>query len=270
MKPATTAFQAARFLRLLRAHWAEQRRSYGLFWLVVMALHVLLMVILLTVSHGKGGQTEVQNVVFWCGLIASGAVFAGLYFSALKKTGAALVLLTRPATTLEKWLLAALFALLVWPLAYTLSATIINLFAGMIGYQWHAMYNAANGYTPPPDWLEFSLFVPFFTSWHIAILLLYAGTTGFVMLGSLYFNKNSTIKTAVAAFVLFLLTFLLFYIYDSIGFRLELDALSWWDSFAGPTITSTRRAWANILFWLVTPTLVWICAFLALREKDLA
>ena len=119
-------------------------------------------------------------------------------------------------------------------------------------------------------WLEFSLFVPFFTSWHIAILLLYAGTTGFVMLGSLYFNKNSTIKTAVAAFVLFLLTFLLFYIYDSIGFRLELDALSWWDSFAGPTITSTRRAWANILFWLVTPTLVWICAFLALREKDLA
>ena len=45
MKPATTAFQTARFLRLLRAHWAEQRRSYALFWLIVAALHVLLMVI---------------------------------------------------------------------------------------------------------------------------------------------------------------------------------------------------------------------------------
>ena len=269
MKPATTAFQTARFLRLLRAHWAEQRRSYALFWLIVAALHVLLMVILLTVSHGKGGQTEVQNVVFWCGLIASGAVFAGLYFSALKKTGAALVLLTRPATTLEKWLLAALFTLLVWPLAYALSATIINLFAGMIGYQWHAIYNAANEYSPP-DRLEYSLFVPFSTLPHMAVFLFYIGATGFVMLGNLYFKKNSAIKTAVAAFVLFLLTFLLFYIYHEMGYSLELDALAWWEPVAEPTIASTRRAWANILFWLATPTLVWICAFLALREKDLA
>ena len=126
MKSATTVFQVERFKRLLRAHWAEQRRSYALFWLIVASLHALLMLILLAANHGKGGQTEVQAIVFWCGLIASGAVLSGLHFSALRKPGAALILLTRPATALEKWLLAVLFVLIVWPLAYAISATVIG------------------------------------------------------------------------------------------------------------------------------------------------
>ncbi len=277
MKSATTVFQVERFKRLLRAHWAEQRRSYALFWLIVASLHALLMLILLAANHGKGGQTEVQAIVFWCGLIASGAVLSGLHFSALRKPGAALILLTRPATALEKWLLAVLFVLIVWPLAYAISATVIHLFASIIGYQWHTAYNMAEGYASLPKKQDYSLFIPllkrpnFSPLWQIATLMIYTGITGFVLLGSLYFRKNAIIKTAVTAFVLFLITLLLAFVTDAaIGIGIKPEYLAWWHVYKEPEHTSFRIWLANSLFWLAVPLLVWACALLALREKDLA
>ena len=274
---ATTVFQIERFKRLLRAHWAEQRRSYALFWLTVASLHALLMLIWLVADHGKGGRTDAQAFVFWCGFIASGAVFAGLYFSALRKPGAALILLTRPAALLEKWLLAVLFVLIIWPLAYTISASVINLFASTDGYQWHAAYNIAEDYSSMPAKQDYSLFIPLLKRpdssplWQIAILQLYTGITGFVLLGSLYFRKHTAIKTAITAFALFLLTLLFVFVLDTmLDAEIQLESLAWWSADIKPRYDFFKMWLANILFWFVVPLLVWSCTLLALREKDLA
>ena len=278
---ATTCFDASRFRRLLRAHWAEQRRNYALFWLVVAAVHVLLMLILLSANHGKGGETEAQAIVFWCGLIASGIIFASLYFAALRKHGAALVLLTRPASVLEKWLLAVLFVLIIWPLAYTVSATIIHACAGTLGYQWNVFHHIANNYATLPEKSEYALFIPMirylddqtviFAAGQTSLLSIYVGLSGFTLFGSIYFRKNAGITTAVVAFVIFLLTLLLGLVLDAItGHSFRPEFLNWWDNGNKANTFLPSRWISNLLFWLATPILMWVCALLALREKDLA
>lgn len=277
--PTTRWFSFSRFMRLLRAHWAERRRSHILFWLVVASVHALLMLILLSARHGRGAQTEEQTIVFWCGLVTSGVVFASLHFAALRKPASALVFLTRPASVFEKWLLAVLFVLFVWPLAYTISAMVINALASTIGYQWHVAYENAMHQHNNVNKLDYALFIPFIryvkgharlALWHFSILMIYMGLSGFSLLGCIYFKKYSGIKTSVLAFVIFLLTILLSIIIDTItNHNFNFRFLNWWENGYAARWYPIRYWISNLLFWLVTPVLVWICALLALHEKDL-
>ncbi|MDO5653600.1 MAG: hypothetical protein Q4G39_05805 [Brachymonas sp.] len=279
MKPAT-CFAPSRFLRLLRAQWAEQRRAYGLFLLVVFATQALLMLIMLAMEHGRAGQTGTQAFFFWLGLLVSGMVFASQYFAALRRPESALLLLTRPASTCEKWLLAALTVLVAYPLAYTLCITLVNAAAGAVGYQWdlaRATELLPEGITHSalPEPRDYALFVPFATyqdsslqapasQW--AWLLVLAGLSGFAVLGSIYFRKLAGLKTAVVCFVVFLLTVLLS---STLGFHLE--HLAWWLVLSGEASAPSLLWWlVNALFWLGVPALLWLCALLALRERDLA
>lgn len=270
MKPATTAFQWSRFKRLLRAQWAEQGRSYGRFWLVVAAVHALLMFILLITSSGWVGKTHTQAFVFWLGLFTSGVIFAGLYFSALRRPESALLLLTRPATALEKWLLAAFFTLVVWPLAYSTSATLINALSSTLGYQYSISLSKPEDL---PQTEDFALFIPLLQNSkelllsHIAWLIAYGGLMGYVLFGSVYFKKNAGIKTGVLAFVIFLLTIFINAMIP-IG-RLHLEFLAWWKPGNANDHFMLSKWLANFLFWWVVPALMWLCALLALREKDL-
>lgn len=271
MKPATTAFKWARFKRLLCAQWAEQQRGYGRFWLVVAAVHALLMFILLITSSGWVGKTHAQASVFWMGLFTSGVIFAGLYFSALRRPESALLLLMRPATALEKWLLAAFFTLLVWPLAYTASATLINALSSTLGYQFSVA-------TSKPDALpkaeDFALFIPLLQNSkellfsHIAWLTIYGSLMGYVLFGSVYFKKHAGIKTGILAFVIFLLTIFV-NAFISTGMRLHPEILAWWRLENAANHFMLLIWLANLLFWCVVPALLWLCALLALREKDL-
>lgn len=271
MKPATTAFQWARFKRLLRAQWAEQQRGYGRFWLVVAAIHGLVMLISLIVSDGATGSIRSQAFFFWLGLFASGIIFSGLYFSALRRPESALLLLTRPATALEKWLLAAFFTLVVWPLAYTASATLINTLSSTLGYQFSVA-------TSEPDALpkaeDFALFIPLFQNSkellfsHIAWLIVYGGLMGYVLFGSVYFKKHAGIKTGILAFVIFLLTIFINAVIST-GMHLHPEFLAWWSPKNAAGHFMLSKWLANVLFWCVVPALMWLCALLALREKDL-
>ena len=271
MKPATTFFQLARFKRLLRAHWAEQRHSYGRFWLVVAAIHGLVMLISLIVSVGSAGHTSSQAFFFWLGLFASGIIFSGLYFSALRRPESTLLLLTRPATALEKWLSAALFILLAWPLAYTASATLINTVISTLSYQYSVSTSKPENWPKAED---FALFIPLLQNSkelllsHIAWLIAYCGLMGYVLFGSVYFKKHAGIKTGILAFVIFLLTIFISSM-ASTAASINPEFLAWWKPDRMSHLLLFRKWLANTLFWCVLPALMWVCALLALREKDL-
>lgn len=278
MKPPVAHFRGARFLRLLQAQWAEQRRVWGLFLLVAIAVYALLMLILLATDHGRSGRTSVQAVMLWSGLMVSGTVFASQYLSALRRPESALLLLTRPASVLEKWLLAVLTIAVAYPVAYLLAGTLINLAVSALGYMWEMAYyhtRLADGASPDlPDRLEYALFIPFKTyanpdllrpAAQLSWLLAHVGFSGLALLGSIYFRRIAGIKTGVVVFVIFLLTLLLG---TTVGFRME--HLGWW--VASPSTESLPALFwlINSLFWLLTPALLWLCALLALRERDLA
>ena len=283
MNPPTTFFSASRFVRLARSHWAEQRRGYGLFLLVVAALYALMLLIFMAMDHGRAAKTGFQSVSFYACLLFSGAVFASLYFAALRRPESALLLLMRPATTTEKWALAAVFVLLAYPVAYGLAITAIHAVASVVGYQWDLAYVAnltIAGHQPStlPDPADYTLFVPFiaYAKEHSAIqrnaqwawLQIYVGLTGLALRGSIFCRKVAGLKTAVLAFVVFLLTLL----WGSL-FSFRPDLLAWWELDKLPERTSSAAmplVWsANGLFWLAVPCLLWLCALLALQERDL-
>lgn len=273
MQTVTTHFNAARFMRLLRAHWAEKHRNFLHFWLAVAGINALPMFLMLIVGSGMGGRNSFQSGIYWPGLIISGLILSTLHFSALRKPESTLVLLTRPASILEKWLLAAFFILIVWPLAYTLSATAINIISSIIGYQLDTTYKISP--SPPAEKTDYLPFVPFISTIgkdtsafaHLGLLQIYAGLCGFALLGSIYFRKNPGIKIAAVAFVIFQITLLL----TAITFgQMQLSILSWWT----PQTLSANllfRQWiSNLLFWLAVPALLWLSALRALYEKDVA
>ena len=263
-----TCFNPRRFARLASAHWAEQRRNYSLLLLAVLAVYALLLLISLSISNGGVGDTSAQSLFFFAGLMLSGVVFAGLYFSALRRPESALLLLTRPASAFEKWLLALLWVLLLYPLLYTVCTLPINWLASVLGLQWHterclhlqAVSNVACTLPDPQD----NIMQP---SLQISLMLLFAGAAGLALLGSIWFRRLAVLKTAVIAFVLFLISLFL-----AFTFNWSMGGLAWWSVFEPAPRTDTNALYwlANALFWLATPALLWLCALLALKERELA
>ena len=276
-----TCFNPRRFARLASAHWAEQRRNYSLLLLAVLAVYALLLLISLSISNGGVGDTSAQSLFFFAGLMLSGVVFAGLYFSALRRPESALLLLTRPASAFEKWLLALLWVLLLYPLLYTVCTLPINWLASVLGLQWHTerclhLQAVSNVACTLPDPQDFKLFLPFIKyeqdnimqpSLQISLMLLFAGAAGLALLGSIWFRRLAVLKTAVIAFVLFLISLFL-----AFTFNWSMGGLAGWSVFEPAPRTDTNALYwlANALFWLATPALLWLCALLALKERELA
>ena len=277
-----TCFNPRRFARLASAHWAEQRRNYSLLLLAVLAVYALLLLISLSISNGGVGDTSAQSLFFFAGLMLSGVVFAGLYFSALRRPESALLLLTRPASAFEKWLLALLWVLLLYPLLYTVCTLPINWLASVLGLQWrtehcpHHLPVVPNSECTLPDPSNYALFLPFINhgqrhimqpSLQISLMLVFAGVAGLALLGSIWFRRLAMLKTAVIAFVVFLISLFL----GSV-FNWNMQALAWWSVFEPAPRTDTNALFwlANALFWLATPALLWLCALFALKERELA
>lgn len=277
MKTTCSCFNLSRFTRLARAHRAENQRSYLLFLVVVVGIYALWQLFMLAMSYGRSGTTNSQAAMFFPGFILSGTIFATQYFSALRRPESSLTLLMRPASTFEKWLLAVVVVLLVYPITYTVIFTAINAVVGELGYRIRLIeINSIIATGVPkvlPNSEDYATFIPFTQIGGVALALIYTACTALAVLGSVYFRKIAALKMAALCFALFLIT--LFWL-SIFGFKVHY--LAWWswgakDLQKMSQLLSTPEViflWlSNILFWLLVPILLWLCALLALRERDL-
>ena len=98
----------------------EHGRGWAVAALALGVLLALLAVMALSISsYGQGMQSGSQAGFYYTGLLLSGYLAAHRLHGVWRSREAALVYLMRPAAVFEKWLLAALLALLVWPLIYS-------------------------------------------------------------------------------------------------------------------------------------------------------
>jgi hypothetical protein len=121
-------FQLDRFARLARAHFAEHWRPYAWFLAAGVLIEVIVSIL---IGMGKRGMadynTDAQLAYYFLGLFLFAPIFAGRYFQSMSQRAPALLALMRPASTFEKWLLAALIVLLLYPLAYTLGYYLVAI-----------------------------------------------------------------------------------------------------------------------------------------------
>ncbi|QTD45068.1 hypothetical protein [Ottowia testudinis] len=265
----TTVFNAGRFALLARAQWAERWRGWAVFLLVGTLLYALLLGLVLTGSEGSGLRTSDQASYFFVGWLLSGAVFAGQYFAALRRPESSLLLLMRPATAFEKWLLAALVVLLAYPLAYALVVSLLHLPAAALAYQIRLTHEAQ---ALASDYAVFSPLgghaneAAMGSRARLAWAVMYVGLTGYVLACSIWFKRSAGLKALVLGFAVFLCTSLVLSVPGA-----RVNALLGWFSRAPLPHDGNALYWlANALLWIGVPLLLWLAALQALRERDLA
>jgi hypothetical protein len=273
-------FDLRRFLRLAVADWVENRRAWAWFLFAGIVVHFLLVLVLLANDNGyRMFDHDGQQSVFLAGLFTTAPIFAGRYFQAMARPGPALLALMRPASAFEKWLLAVLVVAVAYPVAYHLAFFVCDLPATLIARAQAATalveldapslvrgevreYQRAS---LQPD--KFALFAVPGTidarGW-LAIVLSVTSLQAFAVAGSLIFRRMPFIKTLLAGFLVLLACLLV-----SIAFDSRPDAFfGYW--------TNERMTWTaaqSVVFpiaWFLVPGLLWLCAFLALRERELA
>ncbi len=258
-------FDWQRFLRLARAHWAEYRKAYLWFFGVGIAVQACVWLVGTGAGeHAETFSTGVQSTIYAVGLVASGALFAGRYFEALATRESALSVLMRPASGVEKFLLAFLIVAVFYPIAYTLAFQVCNLPAAMLA----RAANAASEHplTGPYPYADFTPYFPFAnhkgSSGEWPLFLAVAALQALMVCSSLYFKRLAMLKGFMLAFVLLLLLMLLATISD--GNPDRLFAIWSRDADTPPIL----QAW-SLLVWIGVPLLLWASAYFLVKEREL-
>jgi hypothetical protein len=267
-------FNFDRFLRLAGAHWAEQKRNYLWFLAMGMMLHIVLLIIIFAVEDGYRTMTsDGQGVIYFAGLFLLVPIFAGRYFQQMSRRQAGLLVLMRPASVFEKWLLAVVCIVVAYPLAYTLAFYLCDIPAWLIAHASVARDLASNPAPDPNSPLRdlkiehYRLFHPLIDemTWKdlLQIVVILSVFQGFAVFGSLYFRTIPFIKTLFTAFLLMLIMILL-----SAVFEANTDMLfGFWDS-QRPMSPLQKIVFPTL--WVVVPLLLWLSTFLVLKEREIA
>jgi hypothetical protein len=270
-------FSPERFGRLARAHLAEHARGYA--WYCAGVLLLLIVVAILMGSSERGFASydvDSQEGIFYSGLYVFSIVFAGRYFQSMGQRAPALLALMRPASGFEKWLLAMLVVVVLFPLAYGLLFYVVDLPVHALAYA-SAREEAAraaiefarhrNGAEPSafaPE--DYRLFLPWreIKGWagfaQVGLLLSFA--QGFAMFGSLFFRTVPFIKTLLSALVFLLLVAL----FASLANGNPDLVLGYWTS---KRLMADWQYWAWGALWFAVPAMLWLSCYLSLREREI-
>lgn len=273
---------ARRFARLAAAEWVERRRGWAWFLGALVMIHFAIVLIVFASPGGfRNFTTNDQAAVFFSGLFVTAPVFAARYFQDMARPGPALLALMRPASAFEKWLLAGLVVAVAYPLAYHLVFYACDLPAALIAQRQAADALAALSLARPdsPEWFlreslqsrHFRLFslpaTDLGAGGYLTISLMMATLMGFAVTGSLLFRRMSALKTVLAAFLVVLVLTLVGAIFDG-----EVDfLLEYWSHLEDTEdkLTAAQRVVFPFV-WFAVPTLLWLAAWLALREREIA
>ncbi len=262
-------FDLRLFRRLAAVHRAEHGRSY--LWFLGIGIVVHACVWLLVTAGGTNAETyqdDVQAFIFIAGYLLSSLLFAGHYYAALARPESTLTFLMRPASALEKTLLALLVVGVFYPLAYTLAFQVCNVPGAVIGEAARDALLASKAQANQVAYLKNMAYGPFlpFTAngspW-LELDLFLGGTAlhALVLAGALHFRQMAWLKTLVVLFVLLVLALpLLAIVTDA-----SPGQLFWSASKDGPT--PPLLAWKWVL-WLGVPLLFWASTYFFLRERE--
>lgn len=260
-------FNWQRFLLLANAQWAEYRKAYAWFIGIGIMIHFVLLLIIFIDSNGfRSLSTDGQGVIYFCGLFLTAPIFAARYFQLMSKRESALIILMRPASVFEKWLLAFFVVALIYPVVYTLAFYICNIPGWLIAQAQGQIITTAS-YAEKYSSEKFELF---FVLKHVknsgdlvGIALSLTVLQAFAVLGSLYFRAMPFIKTLLFAFFILLVS-----IFVTVFFNGRVDSLfNYWGS---QRALSGAQQITYPFMWISLPTLLWLSCYFALKEREVA
>lgn len=279
-------FDPKRFLLLTARHAHENRSRY--LWLLgaIGALIFLWYLFVFFVDGHRPIDRTMQTATYFFGLAIGGCLYASLQFSDLSSRSKGIHYLTLPASHLEKILLAFLYSVVVFFVCYTLVFYIIDIFSVNVFNAWSKSYYQGNplvsyGYGKDEDPAGivnvFNVFLIDGNSASPLLLQIYLLVQSVFLLGSVYFERFSFIKTLISVLVIgfFIGLFIANVLYPMLPLGNFSDDLM---TFRLNTSTYQDKAvqlpaWFGFIFWnflrFGITIVFWITAYIRLKEKEI-
>ncbi len=269
-------FSFRRFSLLVAKHWADNKKRYGLSAMAFFGLLCTWFVFtMLTgfddVTMGK----SVQMITFYFALFAVGTFYASQYFNDLGSRPKGINFLLVPASTFEKVLCGLLYTVVLFFVTFTVLFYAVDLL--MVGIA-KALPAQAPGAARPAVVNVFDMIsLPFSRDTTLNFLLFFFSVQGAFLLGSVYFERYSFIKTIITGFVLGFILFCLFFFFNEqllprgeyhrgflISYRVRIEGMQ-------DRLVELPRWVGEILRILVTyalPPFLWTVTYYRLKEKQ--
>jgi hypothetical protein len=259
-------FNARRFALLLRKTLFEKPvQMFGFTGLIF--LFILIVYYLMKTYVGFMGA---QNLSFLWGFVGGDFLLAAFVFNYFSSGASGSSYLTLPVSNLEKWLTAFVIVAVLYPLTFMIFYRIMDA-AFVLAYHksldpggpfYKQMYEAV---------YEFS----FNSRLARQCYTMAAALSGFMLIGSLYFNKGALIKVALGICIFCFGMYGLNYLFANMMFKNLNDAFPF--LYVGILVGKETGSvdlpqsvhdpiWYFINFGL--PVILWAVAFIRLREKE--
>lgn len=244
---------------LIKRQFNENFKIYGIGLFVLLAL--LLFMFLLVHQWQDSFSGAVQNGVFIIGLFIGGGIFSSAMFHEFSSPQSGMWLLSIPAKHSEKVVTNIIMSALFFLLAY-LPVFYLADFLYLAAVNKHGFETVLNPFKDN--------FYQFF--------FLYLLFNGFVLLGSVIFNKHSFIKILLVGVLLLMLfnyinMFLLKFLIPQISVVSSTAFDSFLFSHQGENIKVLLVGDANLFSSLFVraflPILIWFAVWLKLKEKEI-
>jgi hypothetical protein len=260
-------FKLRRFILLLKKTILERPvQLMGLTGLVFVATLIIYSLALYTLSWNPA-----QNLAFIWGFVGGGCFLSSIIFGYFSTNASGSAYLTLPASAFEKWLCGILIAGIFFTCAFlafyrlldTCFVTTYHNGLNKNSPQFKELYDMAHIYTFDNNVARQSI-------------ILYVNFAGAMMVGSLYFNKVSAVKTALVYCGILGVIFFLNLFLANIFFKNVDEAFPFHNIFIkiGNDVGSVELPHAvsnmvTIAIQFIIPAVLWITAFIRLREKEI-
>lgn len=216
MHSMNPSFDANRWLLLVRQHWIENKKRYLLSIAAAAGLLFMWFFFISLVDETYPLHDEMQRITYFFLLFVCGCFYASQFYRDLGSRSRAINYLLTPASSLEKLLVSILYAVVLFFIVYTAIFYVVDTIMVLFVNTFHPSYNKpdANGILYKASVTNvFGQYgrvngTPFFFAIYFAVQSAF-------LLGSVYYEKYSFVKTVISLFVVFLA------IYFAWGFLLE-------------------------------------------------
>ncbi len=259
-------FNVRRFALLLKKTFLE--KPTHLFGFT--ALIFLFILIVYYLMKTFVGFPAAQNLSFLWGFVGGDFVMAAFVFNYFSSGASGSSYLTLPVSNFEKWLVAFVIVAVLYPLTFMIFYRIMD--AGFV----LAYHNSLDTSGPFYKQLYEAVYQFSFTGrFANQCYPMAAVCSGFMLIGSLYFNKSALIKVALGLCILCFGIYGLNYLLATIMFKNLNDAFpfQYVEILVGKETGSVDLPqnvhdpiWYFLNFGL--PIILWAVAFIRLREKE--
>ncbi|MFY7825472.1 MAG: hypothetical protein ACOVQ4_00035 [Flectobacillus sp.] len=244
---------------LIKRIWVENRKLFGMTYVVM----VLLCIAAYYLGRDAGGaivDIDIRVGSFIAGMLGMGVLFANYIFRDFSHTPSTMSYLLLPASHLEKFLSGLFYVLIVYPIVIISTHSLIDYAAFemiKLFYPDTSMSSVALYYFEQiHDYLDVHSAMP------INSIVIIANVWTFTIMGTLFFQRLSLIKTAFLGFssiaIIALLEYLMFhYIIGDLNNNVSFEG----DLRDYITVGLVLIRFVLPLFWL-------LIAYLKLKEKE--